>query len=170
MPAKFYFFRECCILVVMNQNQPNLVPLVLILTVSLILAVPGGLGGIFLFVAAIDALNKPFKSNGDTNLLALLLPLPVIIGFLLLGGYIWTAVKRRFVKWFWLISAGFNLVIFLLSGGFLLKMTYENFNPTDTNDYPKLIFLLFPLWTLFVTIASVKYAFYKPTDKDLNFP
>lgn len=137
-------------------------PLILILVGSICLAIPGLGGGIFLFVAAIDAITKPFKSNGDTNLLMLLLPMPVIIGFLLLGGYIWTAVKKRFVKWFWLISAGFNLIITLLCGGFFFKMAYENFKPVSTDDLPKLIFLLFPLWTLFVTIASVKYAFYKP--------
>lgn len=145
-------------------------PLILILVGSITLAIPGAAGGIFLFVAAIDALAKPFKSNGDTNLFALLLPLPVIIGFLLLGGYIWTAVKKNFVKWFWLSSAIFNLIIFLLSGGFLLKLIYQNFNPTDSNEYPKLIFLLFPLWTLFVTIASIKYAFYKPKPENFYLP
>ena len=154
----------------MNEKPPNLVPLILILTGSAILAIPGAGGGIFLFIAAIDAISKPFKSNGDPNLLALLLPLPVIIGFLLLGGYIWTAAKKRFVKWFWLISAGFNLLITLLCAGFLFKMVYENLKPLSTNDLPKIIFLLFPLWTLFVTIASVKYAFYKPKIENINLP
>ncbi len=97
----------------MNEKPPNLVPLILILTGSIILSIPGAGGGIFLFVAAIEAITKPFNYNGDSNLYMLLFPVPVIIGFLLLGGYIWTAVKKRFVKWFWLISAGFNLLITL---------------------------------------------------------
>lgn len=154
----------------MNEKPPNLVPLILILTGSIILAIPGAGGGIFLFIAAIDAITKPFNYNGDSNLYMLLFPVPVVIGFLLLGGYIWTMVKKRFVKWFWLISAGFNLLITLLSGGFLVKMFYENLKPLSLDDLPKVLFLLFPIWTLFVTIASIKYAFYKPKTENYYFP
>lgn len=100
----------------------------------------------------------------------LFLPLPVIIGFLLLAGYIWTAVRKRFVKWFWWISAIFNLLVTLLSGGFLFKLAYENITTSSSPNILALLFFLFPLWTLFVTIASIKYAFYKPTDENFNLP
>lgn len=154
----------------MNEKPLNLVPLIFILIGSATLAIPGAGGGIFLFIAAIDALAKPFKANGDTNLFMLLLPMPVIFGFLLLAGYIWTMVKKRFVKWFWLISAGFNLLITLLCVGFMFKRSFESFNTLSTNDLPKILFFLFPMWTLFVTIASVRYAFYKPKTENYYFP
>lgn len=154
----------------MQQNQPNLLPLNLILLGSCLLAIPGAGGGLFLFATAFDSISKIGSGTDTSNFLMMLLPVPVIIGFLLLGGYIWTAVKKRFVKWFWILSGSFNLILTLLSGGFVVKMFYENFKTLSTNDLPKIIFLLFPLWTLFVAIFSFKYAMFKPTDKDLNLP
>lgn len=154
----------------MSQNQPDHLPLRLIIIGSILLALPALYGTMFLFIFAVEAITKPYNSQGQSNLLAILYPLPAIIGFLLLGGYIWTAIRKRFISWFWWISAIFNLLITLLSSGFLFKMSYESLNTLSTNDLPKIIFLLFPLWTLFVTIASIKYAFYKPQTENINLP
>lgn len=170
LPAKFYFSDGCCILEMMNQNQPKLLPLYLILIGSLILAIPGAYGGLFLFIFAFEAISKPYQSSSESGLVGLLFPMPVIIGFLLLAGYIWTAWHKRFVKWFWWSSAIFNVLVTLLSGGLLVKLAYENITSSSSPNILALLFFLFPIWTLFVTIASVKYAFFKPANENINLP
>lgn len=154
----------------MSKNQTDLLPLRLTIIVSILLALPALYGTMFLFIFAAEAIRKPFDSQGSSNLLGILYPLPAIIGFLLLGGYIWTAIRKKFVSWFWWISAIFNLLITLLSGGFLIKMAYENIKYSNSPNILSLLFFLFPLWTLFVTITSVKYAIYPPKTDNYNLP
>jgi len=154
----------------MSKNQTDTLPLRLIIIGSILLALPALYGTMFLFIFAAEAITKPYNAEGSSNLLGILYPLPAIIGFLLLGGYIWTAIRKRFINWFWWISAIFNLLITLLSGGFLVKMAYENIRTSASPNILALLFFLFPLWTLFVTIASVKYAFYKPQTESLDLP
>lgn len=166
----FQFFRECCILELMNKNQPKLLPLYLICIGSLLLAFPGIYGGFFLFIFAAEAATKPFQSTSEWGFIGILFPLPVVIGFLLLGGYIWTIVKKRFIKWFWIISAIFNLLITLVSFGLLFKFAYENLMNSESPNIFALLFFLFPLWTAFVTVASFKYSSYKSTNKNIHLP
>ena len=130
-----------------------------------ILAIPGSAGTYFLLYAAIDSLNGRFDE------LALLFPV-ALIGYCLLFGYFWTNWTKRFVKWFWIISMIYNLFITLAGGIYIFNWASAIFYlPNNKSDVLiGLLLMLFPIWTLFVTIASAKYAFYKPTDKDLNLP
>jgi hypothetical protein len=157
----------------MNQNPPKLLQLYLILIGSLILAIPGVYGGVFAFAFAFSSLtaSEINRTGNSAETYNLFLPIPVIIGFFLLGGYIWTSVRKRFVKWFWLTSMIFNLLATLISGLFILKMIEKTVKFDNlSDDILRLSFLLFPFWTIFVMAASAKYAFYKPIDKDLNLP
>ena len=154
----------------MQQNQPNLLPLTLILIGTCLLALPGAGGGLFLFVAAIDSTSRIGARTDTSNFLMMFSPLPVIIGFLLLAGYIWTVIKKRFVKWFWIISGSFNLIITLLSAGFLVKTAYGNITTSDSPNILSFVFFLFPIWTLFVTFFSFKFAMFKPNDGNFNLP
>lgn len=148
----------------MNHNQPKLLPLYLTTIGSVLLAIPGSFGTLFLIDEAIRPLNGKFDN--------VILFLPVaLIGYFLLFGYFWTVRIKRFIKWFWVISAIFNLLLTFVSGYFILEMNFRTINFNNQSDaLSRLSFLLFPIWTLFVTISSVKYAFYKPTDKVLNLP
>jgi len=154
----------------MNKNKPNLKPLILIVIGSSILAFPGIYGGIFLFIFAAEAVTKPFQSTSEWGFIGILFPLPVVIGFLLLGGYIWTIAKKRFIKWFWIISAIFNLLVTLVSFGLLFKLAYQNIMTSDSPNILALLFFLFPLWTAFVTVASLKYSSYKSANADVYLP
>ncbi len=160
---KFHFPTKCCILLLMNQKQPNLLPLYLITLGSGLLAIPGALGTYFLIFATIDSFTKKFDSR------VLLLPFAVI-GYFLLFGYVWIALSKEFVKWFWLISMVFNLLITLAIGFFILTSIYRFFFSLDSLHSLIGFYLLFPIWTIFVTIASAKYAFLKPTTEDLHLP
>ena len=163
-PAKFYFFGECCILIVMNQNKRKKLPLYFIMLGSGILAIPASLGTYFLLYAAIESFTKKIDN------LALLLPV-ALIGYFLLFGYFWTAATKKFVKWFWVISAIYNLLLTLVGGYFVVEMTIETIDLNKQIDISLLLtFFLFSSWTLFVTIASVKYAFYKSKTDELNLP
>ena len=148
----------------MSQNQPKLLPLYLITFGSVFLAIPGSFGTLFLIDAVIHPLNGKFDE------LALLLPVS-LIGYFLLFGYVWTVRKKRFVKWFWKISMIYNLLITLVSTFFIIEIASNIFKAyPQPNGLSSLWLILFPLWTLFVTIASAQYAFFKPTNEDLNLP
>ncbi len=149
----------------MKQDKPKLLPLYLILLGSLILAVPGVVVGFILFFLAFDELSRK-----EPIILVLFFPTPIIIGFLLLFGYIWTARRKKLVKWFWWISAIFNLLFTLLSGVLLLILAYQNFNLSTCRNILLLLYFLFPIWTFYVTISSVKYATYNPKRETLNLP
>ena len=148
----------------MNENRRKNLPLFLIILGSILLAVPASVGTYFLIGFAIDMLK------GRNEGLAWLLPV-ALIGYFLLFGYFWTVWTKRFVRWFWIISMSYNLLITLVSAIFIVQI---GFNIIKSYPQPDglswLLTILFPIWTLFVTIASAKYAFYKPTDKDLNLP
>jgi hypothetical protein len=128
-----------------DNSKPNLLPLGLIIIGSCLLALPGAYGAIFLFAFAAE--------GASSNPLSLLIPLPAIIGFGLLFGYIWTAVSRRFIGWLWLASFFFNFIVSVLSvlGAFYYVAEARRI------DGSEILFILFPIWTIFVAAASVYY-------------
>ncbi|HEX8738079.1 MAG TPA: hypothetical protein VF721_22285 [Pyrinomonadaceae bacterium] len=128
-----------------DNSQPRLLPLILIIVGSLLLALPGAYGAFFLFFFAAE--------GGKENPLYLLIPLPAVIGFALLFGYIWTAITKRFVAWLWAISFLFNLIVSVTSG---LAMFYYLTETRHIAGY-EILFVLFIVWTIFVTAASGYY-------------
>jgi hypothetical protein len=140
-----------------DNSKPNLLPMIFIIIGSCLLALPGAYGAFFLFIFAGEGLNG--------NPLYLLIPLPAIIGFALLFGYIWTAVTKRFVAWLWAISFLFNLIVSLVSG---LAMFYYFTEERVFAGYP-ILFILFTGWTIFVTVAS-GYYFGKARAVKANLP
>ena len=147
----------------MKLNQPKNLLLFLITLGSGILAIPGAFGSYVLILATIESFTKEF------DYLALLLPVALIGHFLLLG-YFWTAWNKKFVKWFWLISMVFNLLMTFLCGISIIKeINWIIFLLHNLNLFG-FLYLLFSLWTLFVAIASAKYAFFSPTTEDLHLP
>ena len=86
-----------------QTTQPRLLPLVFIVIGSSLLAIPGAYGAIFLFIIAAEGFSK--------NILSPALPLPALIGFALLFGYVWTIIRKRFIGWFWIASLIFNAII-----------------------------------------------------------
>src|SRR5215212_9170888 len=107
-----------------DNSKPNLLPLIFIIIGSCLLALPGAYGAFFLFMFA--------GEGGKENPLYLLIPLPAVIGFALLFGYIWTVVTRRFVAWLWAISFLFNLIVSLVSG--LAMFYYSTGAPKIDNE------------------------------------
>jgi hypothetical protein len=128
-----------------DNSKPSLLPLLFIIAGSCLLALPGIYGAFFLFMFAAE--------EGGRNVSALLLPLPPVIGFSLLFGYIWTAVTKRFVGWLWAVSFFFNLIV---SATDALAMFYY-FKETHQIAGYEILFILFIGWTIFVTIASGYY-------------
>jgi len=123
---------------------------------SIGLAIPGFGGTILLFFFLFEAITEKF------NYMSLLLPV-ALIGYFLLFGYIWTFWKKRFICWFWVLSATFNLAITILSAGFFLHLVYNARYTLSLSDIPRFTpFFLLPLWTIFVTVFSIKYSFFKP--------
>jgi hypothetical protein len=141
-----------------ENSQPNLLPLYFIIAGSCLLAIPGLYGAMFLFAFAGEGVR--------TNALALLFPLPAIAGFFLLAGYMWTAARKRWTAWFWFSSLLFNLFVTKISFVSLMYFLIQEgrfFNGAA-------ILLLFPAWTLFVTISSGKYFYYSRSARKLNLP
>lgn len=128
-----------------DNYKPNLMPLFFIITGSCLLALPGAYGAFFLFAFAAEGVGN--------NPLSLLFPLPAVIGFGLLFGYIWTAVSRRFIAWLWGVSFFFNLIVSITA---LLGVFYY-FTDVRGLDVYGILFVLFPVWTIFVAAASVYY-------------
>jgi len=128
-----------------DNYKPNFLPLVFIIIGSCLLALPGIYGAFFLFVFA-------FEDSGRLSL-SLLLPLPPLIGFSLLFGYIWTVVTKRLIGWLWSISFFFNLIISIISG---LGIFYYFMETSQFDGYP-ILFILFTGWTIFVSVASAYY-------------
>ena len=128
-----------------DNSKPNLLPLLFIIAGSSLLALPGVYGAFFLFMFAFE--------EGARNPATLLLPLPPVIGFSLLFGYIWTSVTKRFAGWLWAASFLFNLIITIIS---LVAMTYV-FMEGPKHDTSPIFFFLFAGWTTFVTVASAHY-------------
>ena len=141
-----------------DNSKPNPIPLLFIIAGSCLLALPGIYGAFFLFMFA--------SEGGPSNPLALLLPLPPVIGFALLFGYIWTAVTKRFVGWLWAVSFFFNLIASVAS---FSGMAYYSMETTKIDAYAGL-FILFPIWTLFVTIASAYYFFQSRAANKTDLP
>jgi hypothetical protein len=130
-----------------DNSKPSLMPLFFIIVGSSLLALPGIYGAFFLFMFAFE--------GGRQNPLALLLPLPPIIGFSLLFGYIWTAVTKRFVQRLWAASFLFNLALTILS---LLAVSYSFIETQVHGGFP-ILSILFIGWTLFVSVVSAYYFF-----------
>jgi hypothetical protein len=142
----------------MKDNcKPNLIPLFFIVAGSCLLALPGAYGAMFLLV---------FTAEGIDNPLMLLLPLPPVIGFALLFGYIWTLVTKRFVGWLWSVSFLFNLIITITS---LLAMSYVFMGGLEHHTFP-IIFFLFAGWTTFMTAASAYYFCVSRAVKKISLP
>ncbi|HEX8247529.1 MAG TPA: hypothetical protein VF599_05050 [Pyrinomonadaceae bacterium] len=141
-----------------DNSKPNMAPLLFIIAGSCLLALPGIYGAFFLFMFAFE--------GGPTNPLALLLPLPPVIGFLLLFGYIWTAVTKRFVGWLWAISFFFNLIVSATSA---LALVYFFMETRQTTGY-EILFILFIGWTIFVTAVSGRYFAQSRAANKANLP
>ncbi|HLM00179.1 MAG TPA: hypothetical protein VK400_03925 [Pyrinomonadaceae bacterium] len=141
-----------------DNSKPNLMPLFFVIAGSCLLALPGAYGAFFLFMFATE--------EGGRNPLMLLLPLPPIICFSLLFGYIWTAMTKRFVGWLWSVSFLFNLIITIIS---LLVMSYV-FMEGPKHDTSPILFFLFAGWTTFVTVASAHYFRLSRAGKKVSLP
>jgi len=127
-----------------DDSRPNPIPLYLITGGSCLLALPGLYGTLILFTVGLEF--------GLRNIPAMLLPLLPLIGFLLLFGYIWTMVRRRFVGWLWALSFLYNLIILVL--GVLARIYY--FTANELAGY-EILFILFIGWTIFMCVASGYY-------------
>jgi len=144
----------------MKQNTfPNKTPLVIATIGSTLLAIPGGYGGLLLLAIGLDA----FK---DVSIFGFLIVLPPIIGFSLLFGYYWTLFSQRIIKWFWVVSAVFNLILTLASVVFLISIS----NELKGNSLFGSLIYLFPLWTAFVTYVSHRFAFAEKAATSTNLP
>lgn len=141
-----------------DNSKPNLLPLIFIIIGSCLLALPGAYGAIFLFAFAGEGVSH--------NPLALLFPLPAIIGFGLLFGYIWTAVTKRFIGWMWGVSFLFNLIVSLLG---LLGAFYYLAEARRNEGY-FIAVILFPVWTIFVAAASAYYFRLSRVANQTNLP
>ena len=144
----------------MKQNTfPNKSWLVIVTIVSTILAIPGGFGGLFL-------LNAGFGQLSDFNVFGLLVASPPIIGFSLLFGYYWTLFSRRVVKWFWICSAVFNLIITFAAVIFLFFIGQEI---KENSLFLPLIFI-FSCWTGFAAYVSLQFARVKNEGASVDLP
>jgi len=144
----------------MKQNPfPNKNLLVIVTIGSTLLAIPGAFGGLFLVSAG-------FKELSDFGIFGLLIALPPVIGFSLLFGYYWTLFSHRIVKWFWIASFVFNLILTLSSVIFLFSILNEL---KGNSLFGSLIFL-FPFWTAFVVYVSQRFAYAKKEGISINLP
>lgn len=141
-----------------DNSQPNLIPLIFIIAGSCLLALPGAYGAMFLFMFAFE--------GAGSNPLAFFLPFPAVIGFSLLFGYIWTIVTKRFIGWLWGVSFFFNLIASVISvfGAFYFFMDVRGL------DGYAILFVLFPVWTVFVTVASAYYFFHGRSAGKVSLP
>lgn len=144
-----------------DNRKPTLIPLFLVIAGSCLLALPGAYGAMFLFMIAFE--------NGAFEPLSLLFPLPPIIGFSLLFGYIWTAVTRRFLWWLWSASFLFNLIVSFIALVGAAVYLVETPSMRASDGYEKL-FILFPLWTTFVAGASAYYFFQSRAANNCDLP
>lgn len=134
------------------EASPKKLPLILILIGTTILAFPAAVGTIALF-------DEFSPGVGTMNSSGQILFCISVGGFLLFAGYILTALLRRHNCVFWFCSMLYN---FGLSGCyvylFVTVLPDSNINLSEIL-FDDLInpYLLVPLWTIFVTIASGYY-------------
>ena len=129
-------------------------PLILILIGTAILSIPGAVGTFLL----LDAVGFSFGFTGE-QLYGKLVLLIAVAGFALFGGYISAYRRERHNSLFWLCSAFYNFGLTAFMFYFLLydfiaspAATARHFAQTINEP-----FWLLPVWTIFVTIASLYY-------------
>lgn len=145
------------------EASPKKLPLILILIGTTILAFPAAFGTVALFDTSPSYI-------GVKELPGQILFCISVGGFLLFAGYILTAIFRRHSSIFWFCSMLYN---FGLSGCYIYLyvtvLPYSNISLSEilfddlVNPY-----LLVPLWTIFVTIASGYYFRFAIRPKKLN--
>ncbi|HEX8288252.1 MAG TPA: hypothetical protein VF556_09660 [Pyrinomonadaceae bacterium] len=126
------------------KTTPRKSPLILIIIVTSILAIPG-------FAVLLDQFTMmSFLEKPLERLPAIIF---LIAGFILFAGYIWTAISGRHNRLFWLFSTLYNLA---QTGICFLT--------------PSFIFFVVSLWTIFVMISSIYYfSFANKNRKQCNF-
>ncbi len=132
------------------QNQPNNIPLIVLLIGTTILAIPA----VFGTFALLETSSGPGISLNDFP--GKILFLISIGGFLLFAGYILTACFRRHSSIFWFFSMFYNFAL----GGCYWYLIFKSLldSPKNFNvDIFGIILLLVPLWTVFVSISSAYY-------------
>jgi hypothetical protein len=132
------------------NDQPNRIPLILILIGTTILAIPGAFGTYILAGA----------SPGDgfifDNVIVKVLLTVAIAGFVLFAGYIQSAVSRSYNSTFWLCSMIYNLGLSVVYWAFLFYALFSS-PQSFLDDAKSSLILLVPAWTVFVTGASGYY-------------
>ena len=132
------------------QNQPNNTSLILILIGTTILAIPA-LPGTF---ALLDTSSSYGINLNDFS--GKILFLISISGFLLFAGYILTAIFRWHSRIFWSFSMLYNLALSSCYW-YLIFTTFSGSLKNFNGDLSEGLFLLVPIWTVFVTVASGYY-------------
>lgn len=141
--------------------KPSLIPLVLMIIGSSLLAVPA----VMLILAFFDLSNLKEFEKSATNVVLII----CLCGFALLFGYIFTVFTRRFGLIFWSFSTLYNLgltVIYTLGFfGSSLVALHRNPDPNATIYY-----VLFLGWMFFMTAGSGYYAYRAYLHKSLTLP
>lgn len=131
------------------RTPPNNLPLVLILIGTILLAFPAAFGTIALF-------DTSSFGVGINELPGQILFCISIGGFGLLAGYIMTAIFRRHSGIFWLCSMLYNFGLSCCY--FYLLVFTQNDSLTESAEVVwSSPYILIPLWTIFVIIASGYY-------------
>ncbi|MDQ3798494.1 MAG: hypothetical protein M3384_03505 [Acidobacteriota bacterium] len=145
-----------------NTRKPTLIPLFFIIAGSCLLALPGAYGAMFLFMIALE--------NSLDNPSSILFPMPAVIGFSLLFGYIWTAATKRFVWWLWSVSFLFNLIVSFIGFAGAAYYSMETLATAAKPGGYERLFILFPLWTTCVACASAYYFFQSRAANNCDLP
>ena len=130
-----------------RQNQPTLIPLILIVIGTTLLAIPSSYGTLLLLIDQLSFQHGIGSVAKSPEYLAC--SAASVFGFLLLFGYYWTLFTKRHFVLFWAASAVFNLMIALI----VLIFAFE---PLLSIELQPLF--LFPVWVLFVAASSIYYA------------
>jgi hypothetical protein len=130
------------------KTQPNIVPLILMIMGTCLLAIPSTMGTLALLFDGSSS-SPGVRGNGRMFLLILSLA-----GFGLLLGYFLTLIFRRYIFIFWLCSGLYNLALSCLSGYIVAVEILPRIHGLYS-DLPWL--LLFIGWLFFMTISSGYY-------------
>lgn len=141
--------------------KAKMLPLIVMTLGTVLLAIPTTI----LMLDTFKIHSGPDLSNENAAFLLLL----TLSGLVLLLGYFWTLVSRRFSVVFWLFSALYNLV---LTGGYLYAFIPALRLPSP--EYPdahiSLIVILFLLWMTFMTAGSFYYTYRAFLQRSLKLP
>lgn len=131
------------------MKKPNFVPLVLIVVLTSLLAIPSAIGTFVLFDK--NSGGASFD-NATTNQLIVV----SLAGFALLFGYYATALTKKFSAVFWICSFLYNLVLGVVYVYFLAMSVSD---VLKYSNFPEILFpFLFTSWIWFVAAASLYYA------------